>query len=97
VLLIPLAATSTRALQRRLGRNWAKLHRLVYVIAIAGVVHYYWQIKADLDFVQPLIYASLLAVLLGVRLRHRLVHSKAAVAPADRGVEPPPAPDKAAH
>jgi sulfoxide reductase heme-binding subunit YedZ len=39
VLLIPLAATSTQALQRRLGRNWVKLHRLVYVVAVLGVVH----------------------------------------------------------
>ena len=97
VLLIPLAATSTRALQRRLGRNWAKLHRLVYVIAVLGIVHYYWQIKADLDFVEPLIYATILAVLLGVRLQHRLVHAKAAMATPDRGVEPPPAREKAAH
>ena len=47
VLLIPLAVTSTRGMQRRLGRNWAKLHRLVYVVAVLGVVHYWWQVKSD--------------------------------------------------
>jgi sulfoxide reductase heme-binding subunit YedZ len=97
VLLIPLAATSTRAMQRKLGRNWAKLHRLVYVIAVLVIVHYYWQIKADLDFVEPLIYASLLAVLLGARLRHWLVHAKAAMAAPNQGVEPPHAREKASH
>lgn len=94
VLLIPLAATSTRALQRRLGRNWAKLHRLVYVVTVLGVVHYYWQVKSDLDFAEPLLYASLLAVLLGVRLRHRLVHAKTAVTAAYQGVEPPQSREK---
>lgn len=94
VLLIPLAVTSTRGMQRRLGRNWAKLHRLVYVVAVLGVVHYYWQVKSDLDFAEPLLYAFLLAVLLGVRLRHRLVNTKAPVAAAYQGVEPPQAREK---
>jgi sulfoxide reductase heme-binding subunit YedZ len=79
MLLIPLAVTSTHAMQRRLGRNWTKLHRLIYVIAVLGVVHYWWQIKSKADIVEPGIYALILAVLLGVRLRHRLVHAKAAV------------------
>jgi sulfoxide reductase heme-binding subunit YedZ len=91
VLLIPLAVTSTRGMQRRLGKNWAKLHRLVYVVAVLGLVHYYWQVKSDLDFAEPLLYAFLLTVLLGVRWRHRLVHAKAAVAPPNQGVEPPEA------
>jgi sulfoxide reductase heme-binding subunit YedZ len=97
MLLIPLAATSTRGMQRRLGRNWAKLHRLVYVVAVLGVVHYYWQVKADLDFAEPLLYAFLLAVLLGVRLWHRLVHAKAAVTTPYQGVEPPQAGEKPSH
>jgi len=97
VLLIPLAATSTRGMQRRLGRNWAKLHRLVYVVAVLGVVHYYWQVKSDLDFYEPLLYAFLLTVLLGVRLRHWLVHSKAAVTSPYQGVEPPQAREKPGH
>jgi len=94
LLLIPLAVTSTRGMQRRLGRNWAKLHRLVYVVGVLGVVHYYWQVKSDLDFAEPLLYAFLLAVLLGVRLKHRLVHAKAAVTTAYQGVEPPQAGQK---
>ncbi len=77
VLLIPLAATSTNAMQRRLGgRRWQQLHRLVYVIAIGGVVHYWWLVKKDIT--QPLIYALVLALLLGLRLWWR-ARSAAAV------------------
>jgi len=94
VLLIPLAVTSTRAMQRRLGRNWAKLHRLVYVVAILGVLHFWWQKKSDADIAEPLLYAFLLAVLLGVRLRHWLVHSKPAVPAPYPRVEPPQAHEK---
>ena len=97
LLLIPLAVTSTRGMQRRLGRNWAKLHRLVYVVGVLGVVHYYWQVKSDLDFAEPLLYAFLLTVLLGVRLKHRLVHAKTAVTTAYQGVEPPQAGQKTGH
>lgn len=97
VLLVPLAATSTQALQRRLGRNWVKLHRLIYVIAVLGLVHYWWQIKSAADITEPLLYAFLLAVLLGVRLRHRLVHAKAAVPPPNARVEPPQAGEKASR
>lgn len=95
LLLIPLAVTSTRGMQRRLGRNWVKLHRLVYVVAVLGVVHYYWQVKSDLDFAEPLLYAFVFAVLLGERLRHRLVHAKTAVAPPNQRVEPPQPAEKA--
>lgn len=66
LLLIPLALTSTHAMQRRLKRRWQQLHRLVYLIAIGGVVHYWWLVKKDIT--QPLIYALLLAVLLGFRV-----------------------------
>ena len=70
LLLWPLALTSTHGMIRRLGgRRWQLLHRLVYVIAIGGVVHYLWLVKKDLT--QPLIYAALLGVLLGYRLLHR--------------------------
>jgi sulfoxide reductase heme-binding subunit YedZ len=65
LLLIPLAVTSTNKMMRRLGRRWQKLHRLVYVITILGVWHYYWQVKKDVS--EPLIYAGILAVLLGYR------------------------------
>lgn len=64
--LVPLAATSTRAMVRRLGRRWKPLHRLAYVAAIAAVTHHLWLVKADLR--EPLIHASLLALLLLLRL-----------------------------
>jgi sulfoxide reductase heme-binding subunit YedZ len=64
--MVPLAATSTRAMMRRLGQRWVRLHRLAYVAAIAGVVHYLWLVKADL--VPPLIHGAILALLLGYRL-----------------------------
>lgn len=66
LLLLPLAATSTKAMMRRLGRRWQKLHRLAYVIPILGVWHFYWQVKKDI--LEPLIYAGILSVLLGFRL-----------------------------
>lgn len=96
VLLVPLAATSTQALQRRMGRKWAKLHRLVYVVAVLGVVHYWWQVK--LDTAEPLLYAILLAALFAARLmNYRSVHAKAAVPPANQRVEPPQAREKPGH
>ena len=58
VLLLPLAATSTRVMIRRLGRHWQQLHRLIYAIAAIGVVHYLWLVKKDLTL--PLIYAAIL-------------------------------------
>ena len=69
LLLIPLAITSTNAMMRRLGKRWKTLHRLIYVIAPLGVVHYYWQVKADVR--EPLIYAAILAGLLGWRVWKR--------------------------
>ncbi len=66
LMLVPLAITSTKGWMRRLGRRWQKLHRLVYVIAIVGVWHFYWQVK--LDTLDPTLYALVLAVLLGTRL-----------------------------
>jgi sulfoxide reductase heme-binding subunit YedZ len=66
LMLIPLAVTSTNRMMRKLGKRWQKLHRLVYPIAILGVWHYYWQVKADVR--EPLIYAGILAVLLGWRV-----------------------------
>jgi sulfoxide reductase heme-binding subunit YedZ len=69
VLLIPLAATSTNAMARRLGAaRWQLLHRLVYVIATLGVVHFWWLVKKDIR--EPALFASVLAILLGVRLIH---------------------------
>ena len=64
--LLPLAVTSTARMMKRLGRRWTKLHRLAYVAAVCGVVHYLWLVKADLR--PPLVYAGILALLLGYRL-----------------------------
>lgn len=66
VLMAPLAATSTAAMIRRLGKRWQQLHRLVYIAAIAGVIHFYWLVKADIR--RPLQYATVLALLLGYRV-----------------------------
>ncbi|NJD68066.1 MAG: sulfoxide reductase heme-binding subunit YedZ [Candidatus Methylomirabilota bacterium] len=66
-LLIPLAATSTSGMIQRLGgKNWRRLHRLVYLIGLLGVLHYLWLVKKGVN--DPYLYAAILAVLLGVRL-----------------------------
>jgi sulfoxide reductase heme-binding subunit YedZ len=71
MLLIPLAATSTQAMMRRLGgRAWQRLHYLVYPIATLGVIHYWWLVKKDVT--QPMLFASGLAILLGFRILHRV-------------------------
>jgi len=67
VLLIPLAITSTTGWIRRLGgKRWQALHRLIYVSALAGVIHYWWLVKADVH--KPRQYAFVLALLLGYRV-----------------------------
>jgi sulfoxide reductase heme-binding subunit YedZ len=65
LLLVPLAATSTAAMIRRLGRRWQQLHRLVYVAAVTAVIHFWWVVKAD--FRQPRLWAVALCVLFGFR------------------------------
>lgn len=70
VLLIPLAATSTNAMMKRLKKNWQKLHTLVYPIALLAVLHYFWLVKKDIT--QPLIYAGVLMILLGLRIQLKL-------------------------
>ncbi|MDH5445334.1 MAG: sulfoxide reductase heme-binding subunit YedZ [Gammaproteobacteria bacterium] len=67
VLLIPLAVTSNRYMMKRLGRNWLRLHKLVYLIAILAVVHFFLLVKAD--FYWPTVYAVLLGLLFTFRLR----------------------------
>jgi len=67
VLLIPLAATSTNAMVKRIGaKRWQALHRAIYAIAILGVLHFWWLVKKDIT--EPAIFAVLLALLLGARL-----------------------------
>jgi methionine sulfoxide reductase heme-binding subunit len=86
VLLIPLALTSTAASIRRLGgRRWQMLHRLIYVSAICGVIHYYWMVKSAV--IRPLTYAAIVAVLLLWRLgdwRIRRARSTPAAAKTQR-------------
>ena len=89
VLLIPLALTSTAGWIRRLGgRRWQMLHRLIYVTAIAGVIHYIWLVKADLR--KPLQYAMVLGVLLAYRVAVWVkegVERKAVTAPSPQASE----------
>jgi len=73
VLLSALAVTSFTAIRRRMGKRWQSLHNMVYVIGILGVWHYWWQVKKDVT--EPLIYAAILGVLLGIRV-YRLWHRK---------------------
>jgi sulfoxide reductase heme-binding subunit YedZ len=80
LLLIPLAATSTDAMQRRLGRNWQRVHRFIYLIAAFGVVHFWWLVKRDIT--QPAIFALVLSGLLGVRLYWSLRRRAGAAHPA---------------
>jgi sulfoxide reductase heme-binding subunit YedZ len=71
LLLIPLAITSTDGMVRRLGfRRWKRLHRLIYVAAALGVVHFVWRVKSDLR--QPLIFAGVLSALLAIRTSRTL-------------------------
>jgi sulfoxide reductase heme-binding subunit YedZ len=67
VILLLLAVTSTRGWIRRLGRQWTRLHRSVYLAALLGLVHYYWRVRADLR--EPLIFAALFVALMALRTR----------------------------
>ncbi|WP_305910108.1 protein-methionine-sulfoxide reductase heme-binding subunit MsrQ [Methylomarinum sp. Ch1-1] len=69
VLLLPMAMTSSKNMQRRLGKNWKRLHSLIYPAAITAVLHYILLVKSDLN--EPLIYADIVLILLAYRLiRH---------------------------
>lgn len=73
VLLIPLAATSTNAIIKKLGaKNWQRLHRLVYLIASLGILHFWWMKAGKHDFEQPLIFGAIVATMLIMRLVWRL-------------------------
>lgn len=77
-LLLPLAATSTNGMVRRLGgQRWRRLHKLVYPVAPLAAMHYVWMVKADIR--EPLVYALLLTLLLGYRAVWALRHRMAAV------------------
>ncbi len=66
LLLVPLALTSTKGMQKRLGKYWLKLHRLVYLAGISAVVHYFWLVKSDYN--EPIFYASIMFIVLIMRL-----------------------------
>lgn len=75
LLLLPLAVTSTRGWIRRLGgRRWNALHRLIYVAAITGTIHYLWAVKKDTFL--PLVYLAIIGALLAWRLRYWFVRRK---------------------
>lgn len=76
LILTAMAATSTSGMRRRLGRRWQQLHYGAYAVGVLGVWHYWWQVKKDIR--DPLIYAFILAVLLGIRLwfRYRKMASR---------------------
>jgi len=69
LLLVPLAVTSTTGWIRRLGRHWARLHMLVYAVAVLAVLHFWWLVKSDIR--EPALYAGIAAALLGWRLWKR--------------------------
>ncbi len=70
LLLIPLATTSTKAMMRKLGRNWSRLHRLIYVIGLLGVLHFLWQVKfgEKIAVIEPVIYLGIYLLLIAVRV-----------------------------
>jgi len=91
LLLLTLAATSTRGVTRRLGRRWKPLHRIVYLAGIGAVVHFLWLVKADTR--EPLVYAVLLALLLGIRVMWALqARQKRRTQQSTRPAQPPAEP-----
>ena len=91
LVMVPLAITSTNAMIKRLGgkRCWRALHRLAYVAAIAGVIHYYMQVKKDVS--QPLVFAAVLTVLLGYRVVDHYRQPKPMPPPVATSLKPKPA------
>lgn len=83
LLLLPLAITSTQAWIGRLGRRWQRLHRLVYVAALCGVLHLLWIVKGD-DLREPAAYGAVLAMLLAIRVYY-WTRQRGAALSGDRG------------
>ena len=86
LMLLAMAVTSTAGMRRRLGRRWQILHNSVYAVGILGVWHYWWQVK--LDAREPMIYAAILAALLGWRLWYRYGRARRAAGRMDSGLRP---------
>ena len=91
--LVPLALTSTQGAIRRLGRRWRQLHRLVYFSAAAAVIHFVWLVKKDIR--EPMIYAAVLALLLGYRVLTAML--KAASTATRQPLQPARAPGPPAN
>ncbi|MBW6452943.1 MAG: sulfoxide reductase heme-binding subunit YedZ [Methyloprofundus sp.] len=66
LLLTPLALTSSKTMQKLLGKRWVQLHKLIYSAGISAVIHYLWLVKSDIS--EPLFYAAVMSILLGFRL-----------------------------
>ena len=71
ILLTPLAVTSTNGMIRRMGKNWMRLHKLIYPIGVLAVIHFWWMVKLDIR--EPIIYSVILALLLGERLLRKFI------------------------
>jgi len=84
--LVPLALTSTQWSIRKLGKSWQTLHRLAYLAAIAGVIHFYWLVK--LDERQPLTFAAVLLVLFAIRVAYVLKEKRLTLPQRDRATLP---------
>jgi sulfoxide reductase heme-binding subunit YedZ len=67
VLLIPLAVTSTDAMQRRLGRRWSQVHRLVYGVALLALLHFWWMRAGKQNFAEPILMSAIIMILLAAR------------------------------
>lgn len=77
LLLIPLAATSTNGMVKRLGgKRWQRLHRAIYVIASLGIVHFWWMKAGKHDFAQPILFGSIVALLLLMRVYWAMMQNR---------------------
>lgn len=97
LLLIPLAATSTKAMMRKLGRNWLRLHRMIYVIGLLGALHFLWQVKfgEKIAVIEPVIYFGIYVLLIVFRLPgwiKRLRQLRSLATPVRSLRQPPPEP-----
>lgn len=88
VLLIPLAATSNAYMTRKLGKRWGTLHRLVYVVAALGVLHFLWLVKKDTR--EPIQFGVILIVLLALRLTQARGRAAARLRPPPAAADPHP-------
>lgn len=84
LLMVPLALTSTQWSIRKLGKKWQTLHRLIYLSALAGVIHFIWLVKKDVQ--EPLIYAIILGTVMSIRVFYWAKNSRRKIVTAARPV-----------